>query len=208
MGLAGARVDNIAERSGLAKRMIYYHFASKLDLYIAVLRRAYQRTRHGEELVDLISAPPAEAMRKLIEHTFDNHAENEDFVRLVGVEDTQKAAQLSAMPDISALNALIIDKLDGLLKRGQADGVFRRDIEALDLHLVMSSLSFFRVANRHTFGAVFQCDLDAPKLRRRHRALFADMIMNYLTAEDAPIDQGKDFRRRRVSSRHIDATSR
>lgn len=37
MGYDGARVDNIAARSGLNKAMIYYHFKNKEELYICVL---------------------------------------------------------------------------------------------------------------------------------------------------------------------------
>jgi AcrR family transcriptional regulator len=40
-GLAGARVDAIAEQSGANKRMLYYYFGSKENLYVAVLERAY-----------------------------------------------------------------------------------------------------------------------------------------------------------------------
>jgi AcrR family transcriptional regulator len=36
-GLAGARVDEIAEESGVNKQMIYYYYGSKEDLYLAVL---------------------------------------------------------------------------------------------------------------------------------------------------------------------------
>ncbi len=37
-GFAGANIDRIAEAAGLNKAMIYYHFASKEDLYREILR--------------------------------------------------------------------------------------------------------------------------------------------------------------------------
>lgn len=41
-GFAGARIDAIAERTGLNVRMIYYHFKSKEGLYEAVLESIYR----------------------------------------------------------------------------------------------------------------------------------------------------------------------
>ena len=40
-GYAGARVDEIAARTRTTKRMIYYYFGGKEQLYVAVLERAY-----------------------------------------------------------------------------------------------------------------------------------------------------------------------
>ena len=36
-GLAGARVDRIASKAGANKRMLYYYFGNKDDLFLAVL---------------------------------------------------------------------------------------------------------------------------------------------------------------------------
>ena len=47
-GLAGARIDVIAEAMRTSKRMIYYYFGSKEGLYIAVLEEAYRRIREIE----------------------------------------------------------------------------------------------------------------------------------------------------------------
>ena len=44
-GYSGARVDEIAERTRTTKRMIYYYFGSKEELYTAVLERAYAEIR-------------------------------------------------------------------------------------------------------------------------------------------------------------------
>ena len=51
-GLAGARVDTIAEQSGANKRMLYYYFGSKEDLYVAVLEDVYGAMRQTESDLD------------------------------------------------------------------------------------------------------------------------------------------------------------
>ena len=69
-GLAGARVDAIAERASVNKRMLYHYFGSKDALFTAVLERAYADIRSREDALDLEGAPPREAMRRLVRFTF------------------------------------------------------------------------------------------------------------------------------------------
>src|SRR5262245_13451632 len=48
-GYSGARVDEIAERTSTTKRMIYYYFGGKEQLYLAVLENAYRGIREAEQ---------------------------------------------------------------------------------------------------------------------------------------------------------------
>ena len=65
-GLAGARIDEIAEAMRTSKRMIYYYFGSKEGLYLAVLEEAYRRIRSIEAELHLEDLAPEEALRKLV----------------------------------------------------------------------------------------------------------------------------------------------
>lgn len=181
-GLAGARVDAIAEKTKTSKRMIYYYFGGKEELYLAVLERAYRRTRSREDDLQLAGMPPAEALKELIHSTFDHDEQNPDFIRIVSSENINNALHMKRSAELSDLNISVIRVLDDILCRGYRDGVFRRRIEPLDLHLMISALCFFRVSNRHTFGALFHCDLSEPQIYARHRGMAADMILNYLTS--------------------------
>src|SRR3569623_2831782 len=64
-GLGGARMDRIAERAGLNKRLIYYYFEDKEKLFQAVLEQAYLDIRENERKLNLLGLTPAEALRKL-----------------------------------------------------------------------------------------------------------------------------------------------
>jgi hypothetical protein len=50
---------------------------------------------------------------------------------------------------------------------------------------MISAFCFFRVANRHTFGALFGRDLVAPEQRAHYRTMLGDMVIAYLTADRA-----------------------
>jgi AcrR family transcriptional regulator len=51
-GLAGARVDEIAQKSACNKQLIYYYFKSKQGLYEEVLRRLIELTHLEQEELD------------------------------------------------------------------------------------------------------------------------------------------------------------
>ena len=82
-GFAGARVDEIADRTRTTKRMIYYYFGSKERLFVAVLERAYAEIRAAEQTIDVDHLDPVAAIRRLAELTFDHHESHPDFIRLV-----------------------------------------------------------------------------------------------------------------------------
>jgi AcrR family transcriptional regulator len=180
-GLNGARVDAIAEKTRTTKRMIYYYFGSKEGLYSAVLEQAYAGIRATEAGLALDELDPRTALRHLIEATFDYDDAHPDFVRLVAIENIHQADHLKRLPTMQSVNADVLATLDAILTRGRAAGVFARDCSALDVHMMISGLCFFRVSNRHTFGAIFGCDLSAPEVRVRHKAMTVDMVMSYMT---------------------------
>jgi AcrR family transcriptional regulator len=185
-GLSGARVDAIAARTRTTKRMIYYYFGSKEGLYVAVLERAYAGIREVEQQLKLDRLPPAEAIRRLIEFTFDYQETHPEFIRLVAIENINKGRYLARSEAIRKLNTSVIDMLAAILARGRRDGVFHAEIDPVDLHMLISALCFFRVANRHTFGILFDRDLGCPQFRSRHKRMIGDAIMRLLEGEREP----------------------
>jgi AcrR family transcriptional regulator len=179
-GFAGGRVDEIAARMRTTKRMIYYYFGSKELLYAAVLERLYGGMRDAEQALHLEALPPLEALRRMVETTFDYHAAHPNFVRLVCVENIHEARIVAASPTILARNAAVLGTLRGLLARGEAAGVFRPGLAALDLHMLISSFCFYRVSNRHTLGAIFGADIQAPQTVAAHRAMMVDAVLRYV----------------------------
>ena len=185
-GLAGGRVDAIAERTRTSKRMIYYYFGSKEGLYLSVLERAYRKIRTLEEDLKLASLAPEEALRTLISSTFDHDEANPDFVRLVSIENIHHAAHMLRSDAIGDLNVSVIETIAGILERGHAEGVFRRQADPIDVHMLISAFCFFRVSNRYTFGTIFRRDLSEPETMARHKGLIADAVIDFLKAEASP----------------------
>lgn len=177
-GFSGARIDEIAERTNASKRMIYYYYGGKEALYRAVLEACYRRIRSVEEKVDLKKKPPLPALAELVEFTFDHHNQNEDFIRLVMVENIHHGQSIAKLP--SDINRPAIDKLNDICKRGVEEGVMRSDIDPLDLHMSISTLCFFNVSNRYTFSTIFNVDMVSPTAVARRRKQVTEMVLKYV----------------------------
>src|SRR3954469_14640626 len=179
-GYSGARVDEIAELTRTTKRMIYYYFESKQGLYAAVLQAAYAEIRAKEQTIEVDHLDPVAAIRRIAELTFDHHEAHPDFIRLVSIENIHHAEHLSELPGLDALGSPAIELIDRILTRGRAAGEFSRPVDALDVHMLISSFCVFRIANRHTFGAIFERDMLDPARRDGYRQMVGDLVVGYL----------------------------
>lgn len=180
-GFDGARVDEIAAKTRTTKRMIYYYFTNKDQLFVEVLERAYTVIRSLEQDLDVDHLDPAEAIRQLAGLTFDHHESHPDFVRLVSIENIHRAEHIARSTALSNLANPALDVLTRILARGREAGQFRDDVDALDVHMAISAFCVFRTANRYTFNAIFDRDMLDPSLRDHHRRMVADMLVSYLT---------------------------
>jgi hypothetical protein len=59
--------------------------------------------------------------------------------------------------------------------------VFRKDLEPLELHAIISSLCAFAVENRYTFAAQFGYNMAAKRTREQHKALVIELIKRFAT---------------------------
>jgi len=183
-GFSGARVDEIAARTNASKRMIYYYFEDKEGLFIAVLEEAYRRIREIEASLDLAHLEPVAAIRALVAFTFDYQNANEDFIRLVMVENIHKGVHIERSRAVEDLNVSVINTIRDIYQRGLRQGVFREGVDEIDLHMSISALCFFNVANRSTFSRIFKRDMSSPKALARRREVVIETIVRFLRRDN------------------------
>lgn len=176
-GLAGARIDEIAEKTNASKRMIYYYFGGKEGLYRAVLEQAYAGIREREQALNFQALPAEQALRAMVNHTFDYHLEHPEFVRLVMNENILHGAHISGVEEIKDRNRSVVAALRDILDKGVAEGVFREGLDPLGLHLTISALCFYNVSNRYTLRAIFGVDLAVAGERAARREQVAEVIL-------------------------------
>ncbi|HEV7276827.1 MAG TPA: TetR/AcrR family transcriptional regulator [Devosiaceae bacterium] len=177
-GLEGARVDDIARRAGTNKQLVYHYFGSKDGLYAAVLEQVYHEIRELEVKLNLEAFPAEEAMRKLVEFSFDYLAENPDFVRILADENAHGGRHLQASATVEEMNRPIIELISRTLERGMEEGIFRRGLDPLHVYLSIAGMSFFYFANVHTLSRAFNRELREPSAVAERRAHIVDFALN------------------------------
>jgi AcrR family transcriptional regulator len=169
-GLSGARVDKIAARSGANKRMIYHYFGGKENLFAAVVEDAYVRIRAGEHELELDRLAPKAAIHKLLEFTWRYYLQNPEFITLVNSENLHKARHVVGNPHLRSLQRAYVATVAGILKRGEAEGVFRSGIDPVQLCITIAAIGFYYLNNRHTGRALFGFNfLNKDALEARYR---------------------------------------
>jgi len=180
-GFKGASMDAIAARTHTTRAMINYYFGGKEKLYLSVLERVYAEIREAESGLDLDHLPPVEAVRRIVEFTYQYYVTHEGFVRLVVAENQARGRHFRKSKAMRTLNRPIIDRLSRVIARGQAEGRFRQDVDPVEIHKAVAALGMFNVTNQYTFGAIFQREMGAKGDVAQRRDIVADMILSYLT---------------------------
>ena len=182
-GFNGARVDSIAARAKANKRLLYHYYGNKEALYLAVLLDAYQEIRHGEHELSLGQHEPIEAMGRLVRFTFRHFLANPWFPRLLAVENLQNARFLKQIKDLPALNSPVVAELRDILARGHKAGVFRTDVDPLQLYISIAGLGYFYVSNMRTLSVVFGRDLNQVSMVQEREAQAVQMVVDYLRTQ-------------------------
>jgi len=179
-GLAGARMDSIAERAGLNKRLIYYYFGSKDDLFLAVLEGTYADIRQAEQHLHLDEVEPVEAIRQLISFTWHYYLEHPEFITLLNSENLHRAAHLKRSERIQEMNSPLVQLLDDVLERGRRDNLFRAGVDPVQLYISIASLCYFYLSNNDTLSAVFGRNLRAPKAMAQRLSHMTELVLGYV----------------------------
>lgn len=179
-GFTAATTDAIAKRAGVTKRLVFYYFKTKPKLFTAVLEQSYSEMREQELSLPLDALEPLEAIRTLVQWTYDFDFEHSHFARLVMIENIHHGRHIARSTQLKAFAAQIIDRLRKVVRRGIADGVFRKDLDPVALHAVISSLCFFSVENRYTFAAQFGYDMASKRTQAGHRALVVELVERFV----------------------------
>ena len=182
-GLGGARMDRIAQRAAVDKRLIYYYFDNKDSLFLAVLEATYSDIRAAEKQLHLVDLPPVEAVRRLTEFTWNYYLAHPEFLTLLNSANLHRARHLQGSSRVREMNSPLVQTLGEILERGRRDGVFRGGVDPVQLYISIAGLSYFYLSNNHTLSAIFGRNLLAPKARNERLSHMCDVILGYVLRE-------------------------
>jgi AcrR family transcriptional regulator len=187
-GLGGARVDRIAARAKTNKRMLYYYFGGKEDLFLAVLERAYEHIRGEEQKLRLTDLPPVGGVTQLIVFTWNYYLAHPEFMTLLNSENLHRAAHLKRSRKIRAMHSPLVATLSEVLERAARAGVFRRGVDPVQLYVSIAALGYFYLSNNHTLSTIFGRDLMAAKAKAARLAHIKALVLGYLRPDRNPVD--------------------
>jgi AcrR family transcriptional regulator len=184
-GLAGARVDRIAAAAGANKRMLYYHVGNKEDLYLTVLEGAYKKIRAEERGLDLEHLDPPEAIRTLIDFTWNYFLRNPEFLALLNTENLARAKHLKRSTKVKSMHSPFVEMIRAVVRRGVDSGDFVVEVDPVQLYISIASLSFFYLSNSATLSVIFGRDLLAKEARDERLEHMVALVLAALTGKSS-----------------------
>lgn len=191
-GREGARIDAIASRARVSKPMLYSYYGDKDRLYESALREAYVQIRQAERELKITGMPPVDAVGELVRFTLGHFVSKPWFIRMLNTENLEGGSTVRGIVDAVDIQSTLIDQIREVLNRGVAAGEFREGVDPVEFYIVVASLCYFPVSNKHTLRAVFRVPIDDAWLAWKTKDT-TDLLLRYLQADGRDrIKKGND----------------
>lgn len=178
-GFYGARVDKIALKADINKRMIYAYYTDKENLYKQVLIRVYKRMECVEEELVSQNLSGTELIRRIIEAYFDFLRDNQSFVNILMWENLNQAKYLREV-ESSYIERNTLDYFRKKLDEGIAQGVFSKKVDAGQTVISLITMCFANFSNQYTLSKMFGVDLTGEALMEQRKQHTIQVMLAYL----------------------------
>ena len=176
-GYDGGRVEQISKAARSYDRMIYYYFGSKEGLFIAVIEEAYRRFNEAESALELDEARPAQALADVIRFVWGYYQANPEFITLLNTENLHRGKHIAKSMRAREFSSPAVAVLGQVLSHGIGQGVFRDDVAARDVYLMIAAMGYFYLSNRFTLAAFLGEDLETPAALAHWEAFLIDSVL-------------------------------
>ena len=185
-GYDGGSVEKISKSAKSYDRMIYYYFGSKEGLFIAVLEGIYRSMDEAESAIALDAAQPVATLTAVIRFMHGYYRKNPEFVTLLNTENLHKGRHIAKSMRAGEYSSHAIAVIREVLASGVAQGLFRADIAAREVYLLIASTGYFYMSNRHTLTAFLGEPLETPEAVARWEAFVIDTVLRSVSI-DRPV---------------------
>lgn len=185
-GFSGGSVEKISKAAKSYDRMIYYYFGSKEKLFVAALEEIYRRFNDAEAALELDLEQPVEALMAVVSFVVSYYRDNPEFITLLNSENLHRGKHISKSLRASEYSPPAIGVIDKLLCSGAAKGLFRKDLNARDIYLMIAALGYFYQSNRYTLSAFLGENLDNPEAAAHWKAFVTDAVLRNVALTTLP----------------------
>jgi AcrR family transcriptional regulator len=179
-GYAGGRIEQISKAAKSYDRMIYYYFGSKEGLFIAVLEEMYRRFNEAESKLSLADAHPVEALQTVIRFMWLHYQKHPEFITLLNTENLHRGKHIAKSLRAREYSSPAVSALGDVLARGVQQNLFRADVAARDVYLMIASMGYFYLSNRFTLSAFLGEQLDTPTALAHWESFLIDSVLRTL----------------------------
>ena len=205
-GFDGGSVEKISKAAKSYDRMIYYYFGSKEGLFIEVLEETYRRFNEAESKLVLDVSQPVEALTTVTRFMWGYYQKNPEFITLLNTENLHRGAHIAKSLRARDYSSDAIAVLARVLKSGADQGVFRRDVAARDVYLMVASMGYFYLSNRFTLSAFLGEALESAEALAHWEGFLIESVLRTVAAAPAAAPQGaahKGLARKRAPARAL-----
>lgn len=157
-GLAATRITDISAASGFSQGLIYHYYRSKEEIFVELIRNAYDRMIAAAIGLERLPLPPLEKIRMAIEKLLQGFDENKDtaFYYLL----INQASIFEAIPDeakqIIKGRSILHEVIIQIVIEGQRDGSFKK-YDAKEMAVVfwtsLNGLAIYKAIHGENFKA-------------------------------------------------------
>lgn len=182
-GFSGGSVEKISKAAKSYDRMIYYYFGNKEGLFVAALEEIYRRFNEAEAALDLDPEQPIESLATVIRFAFVYYQKHPEFIRLLNSENLLLGKHIAKSGRAKEYSSPAVGTVQLLLQSGISKGLFRANVSARDVYLLITAAGYFFQSNRHTLSSFLGEDLDAPEALPNWEAFVREMVLRGITAD-------------------------
>lgn len=175
-GYAGATVERIAKQAKCYESLIYYHFGSKDKLFSEVLQNAYRKLTEAEQKLKLDFKQPESALSEIILFLWNYYQKHPELIILLNTENLHKGKHVAKLKTFSEYLSPAVSIIRRTIDSGARQGIFRDDIDVIDLYIAIMGLGYFYLSNRYTLSAFLDKDLMTDAERAHWGKTMIDMV--------------------------------
>jgi AcrR family transcriptional regulator len=180
-GFDGGSVEKISSAAKSVDRMLYYYFGNKEGLFIAVIEDMYRQMNEAEAELDLDTDQPVQALKEVIAFVMNYYRHHPEFVTLLNTENLHQGRHIVKLDQAAQYSSPAIDVIRRILHTGVQQGLFRQDVVARDVYLLIVSTGYFYMSNRFTLSAFMGEDLQATQAVEDWQHFVTDTVLRAVT---------------------------
>ena len=157
-------------------------FRSKEGLFTEVIEGMYRRMNEAEAQLRLNVEDPVVALEQVIAFVLGYYRAHPEFITLLNTENLLQGRHIARSPRAAEYSSPAVGVISDILKRGQAQKIFRPELQARNVYLLIVSTGYFLMSNRYTLSSFLGERVDSPENAQAWKDFVTDAVLRTVLA--------------------------